>query len=408
MRQFDQEQLFDQLAERGALSEAMIIELSEVIAAFHKGAEITPERGGSAAMAAQIASDEQNLLLAAPAVFERDACTALVRSWRDALARNAGTLEARRHDGKVRRCHGDLHLRNICLWQGKPTLFDCIEFSESIACIDVLYDLAFLLMDLRHRRLDRFANLVFNTYLDIADETDGLAALPMFMSLRAAIRAHTGVAAARTQRDTGKSQRETATAQSYFAMAQALLVSPPPRLVAIGGLSGTGKSTLARGIAPALGAAPGARLLHSDAIRKRLFGRALQERLPKEAYAPEIGARVYAAQREAAAAVLRSGHSVIVDAVFARPEERDAAAAVARDCGAEFTGLWLTAPAAELRGRVLRRKGDMSDATVEILETQLDYALGGIDWPTIDAAGTPAESLRNARAALPPPATANR
>jgi aminoglycoside phosphotransferase family enzyme/predicted kinase len=408
MRQFDQDQLFDRLAERGELNDATIVALSQVIAAFHHRAEVTPDRGGSAAMTAQIASDEKNLQLAAPTVFDSDACAALVRSWRTILARNADILDARRADGKVRRCHGDLHLRNICLWQGKPTLFDCIEFSDAIACIDVLYDLAFLLMDLRHRRLDRFANLVFNTYLDIADEADGLAALPLFLSLRAAIRAHTGVAAARTQGDAVKSQRETATAQSYFAMAQALLAPAPPRLVAIGGLSGTGKSTLARALAPALGAAPGARLLHSDAIRKRLFGLELHERLPPEAYAPEVGARVYARQREAAAAVLRSGPSVIVDAVFARPEERDAAAKVARDCGSAFTGLWLAAPAAALRGRVARRKGDMSDATVEVLETQLDYDLGAIDWRMVDAAGTPDECRRNALAALDIPPTANR
>ncbi|MDB5406576.1 MAG: Zeta toxin [Rhodospirillales bacterium] len=408
MRQFDQDQLFDRLAERGALSETVLVELSQVIAAFHRSAEIVAERGGSAAMRAQIASDEENLRPAVPTVFDRAECDALVDSWRDAVARTADLLDARRHAGKVRRCHGDLHLRNICLWHGKPTLFDCIEFSESIACIDVLYDLAFLLMDLRHRRLDRFANLVLNTYLDAADEAEGLAGLPLFLSLRAAIRAHTGIAAARTQTDQGKAQREVTAAQSYFAMAQTLLRPGAPRLVAIGGLSGTGKSTIARALAPALGAAPGARLLHSDAIRKRLFGLQPHERLPPNAYAPEVGARVYARQRDAAATVLRTGHSVIVDAVFARPEERDAAAAAAQDCGAAFTGLWLTAPAEVLRRRVTRRRGDMSDADVEVLEAQLGYALGTIDWGIVDASGTPEECLRNARAALDLRATANR
>jgi uncharacterized protein len=408
MRQFDQKQLFDRLAERGALTEPMVAELSLGVAEFHRSAEVVPDRGGSAAMRAQIASDEENLLLGVPAIFERAACEALVASWREALARNGVSLDARRRDGKVRRCHGDLHLRNICLWQGKPTLFDCIEFNESIACIDVLYDLAFLLMDLRHRGLDRFANLVLNTYLDAADETDGLAALPLFLSLRAAIRAHTGVAAAGTQTDAEKSRHEIAAAQSYFAMAQALLRPDPPRLVAIGGLSGTGKSTIARALAPGLGAAPGARLLHTDAIRKRLFGVALHERLPPEAYASEVGARVYAQQRDAAAVVLRTGHSAIVDAVFARPEERAAVTATARASGASFTGLWLAAPAEVLRARVARRKGDMSDATVEILETQLDYALGTVDWRIVDASGTPEECLRNARTALALPATANR
>jgi aminoglycoside phosphotransferase family enzyme/predicted kinase len=408
MRRFDQDALFDRLAERGALSEAMIVRLSRVIAAFHRDAEIVGERGGSAAMTAQIASDETNLLLAVPAVFDAAACAALVRGWRAAVSRHGALLEARRRGGKVRRCHGDLHLRNISLWRGAPTLFDCIEFSESIACIDVLYDLAFLLMDLRQRGLDRFANLVLNTYLDVADETDGLAALPLFLSLRAAIRAHTGVAAARAQTDAEKARREITAAQRYFAMAQTLFRPAEPQLVAIGGLSGTGKSTIARGLAPGLGAAPGARLLHTDAIRKRLFGLEPHERLPPDAYTPEVGDRVYARQREAAAAVLRSGHSVIVDAVFARREERDAAAATARESGARFTGLWLAAPAANLRERVARRHGDMSDATVEVLATQLEYALGTIDWQIVDAAGTPDESLHNALAALAAASSANR
>lgn len=400
MRRFDEDNLFDHLAERGVLSETMIVELSRVIAAFHRGAEIVRDRGGSAGMTAQITSDEENLLLGTPAVFDRAECEALVRGWREVLARNADVLDARRRDGKVRRCHGDLHLRNICLWHGTPTLFDCIEFNEAIACIDVLYDLAFLLMDLSQRRLDRFANLVFNSYLDAVDETDGLAALPLFLSLRAAIRAHTGVAAAGTQAAPEKSRREIAAAKRYFVMSQSLLHPAAPLLVAIGGLSGTGKSTVARALAPALGAAPGARLLHSDAIRKRLFGRELHERLPQEAYAPEVSARVYARQREEAAAVLRTGHSVIIDAVFAGPEERDAAAAVARACGTGFTGLWLTAPAEVLRGRVARRRGDMSDATTDILETQLGYALGTIDWQMVDASGTADECLRNSHAAL--------
>ena len=111
------------------------------------------------------------------------------------MARAAGVrfgdlLDRRRAAGKVRLCHGDLHLRNICLLDGKPTLFDCLEFSESLASIDVLYDLAFLVMDLEYRGLAQLANRVFNRYLDRSGEDDGLAAMPLFLSLRAAIRAH--------------------------------------------------------------------------------------------------------------------------------------------------------------------------------------------------------------------------
>ena len=99
-------------------------------------------------------------------------------------------LETRKAAGKVRRCHGDLHLRNICLLDGKPTLFDCLEFSDALASIDILYDLAFLLMDLEHRGLAHLANRVLNRYLDRTEEDDGLEAMPLFLSLRAGIRAH--------------------------------------------------------------------------------------------------------------------------------------------------------------------------------------------------------------------------
>src|SRR6185437_8108892 len=103
------------------------------------------------------------------------------------LGRVAGLLDKRRSAGKVRRCHGDLHLRNVCLHDGAPTLFDCIEFNDEFACIDVLYDVAFLLMDLIQRGLDEHAALLFNRYLDLTGDNDGLPALPLFLSARAAV-----------------------------------------------------------------------------------------------------------------------------------------------------------------------------------------------------------------------------
>src|SRR5581483_535931 len=140
----------------------------------------------------------------------------------DALGRAAPSLEARRQRGRVRRCHGDLHLGNICLYDGEPTLFDAIEFSDAIACIDVLYDLAFLLMDLVHRGLGGLANLVLNRTLDREADADGLVAMPLFLSLRAAIRAH--VALARGSDAAADNQ-----SRSYFALAERLLDPAPPR-----------------------------------------------------------------------------------------------------------------------------------------------------------------------------------
>ena len=387
MRRFDQDLLFDRLAARGDLNDALVERLSAEIARFHAAAEPAPGRGGRASIANVIAENDDNFAQAPPGAFSRELCAALVRRWHAQLERHAALLDRRADGGKVRRCHGDLHLRNICLWRGRPTLFDCIEFNEDFACIDVLYDLAFLLMDLQHRSLHGFANLLLNEYLDRNDETGGVAALPLLMSLRAGIRAHTSVAAARAQSHPEYRQAIVDEAGQYLALAGRLMRGGAPSLIAVGGLSGTGKSTLARALAPSLGSTPGARLVHTDALRKRLFGVAKSERLGRAAYRPAVSERVYRLQREAAAAALRSGYCVIVDGVFAREEERAAIGAVARDCGAAFAGLWLEAPEEVLRERVAGRSGDMSDATVDVLAAQLHIDAGNVDWARIASGG---------------------
>ncbi|HXF35324.1 MAG TPA: AAA family ATPase [Candidatus Acidoferrales bacterium] len=397
MRRFDQALLFDRLAERGELTEALMESLSSEIARFHAAAEVTPGMGGRASFATEIEGNEQNFAQAT--ALGPELCTSLVERWQKELGRDGEMLDRRDAGGRVRRCHGDLHLRNIFLWHGVPALFDCIEFSEHLSCIDVLYDLAFLLMDLEHRGLRALANLVCNGYLDRNDETDGLAALPFMMSLRAGIRAHTGVAAAHTQPHPERRQAIIDEARSYLDLAARLLERRQPQLVAIGGLSGTGKSTLTRAFAPECGPVPGARTLHTDALRKRMFGVEKTERLGPQAYTPEIDERVYRSQREAAAASLRAGYSAIVDGVFSKPEERAAIAAIARTCNVPFTGLWLVAPSEVVRARVAARKNDMSDAGLDVLEDQLGRDSGEVEWQRLEAGGSVARTLDDVRAA---------
>ena len=173
-----------------------------------------------------------------------------------------------------------------------------------------------------------------------------------------------------------------------------------PRLIAIGGPSGSGKTTLALALGAELGRAPGARSIHTDALRKRIFGVAPTVRLEADAYAPEVSARVYESQREIAAALLRDGCTTIVDGVFARPQERDAVAELARSVRVPFVGLWLAAPEETLRSRVRARRGDMSDATLAVIESQIHAGTGDIDWTRVDAGGTAALTLERAREAL--------
>jgi uncharacterized protein len=400
MRRFDEGGLFDRMAEEGRLTQRLMRDLADSIAEFHDIAEIDLAAGGAAAIAAVVAGNDRNLR-AAPDGFDPGAVDRLRDRCGRELERIAPLLDRRRAEGRVRLCHGDLHLRNICLIDGRPILFDCIEFSEEIARIDVLYDLAFLLMDLEHRGLVALANQVLNRYLDRRDESGGLRALPLFQSLRAAIRAHTGAAAAARQSDPQRAAAMREDNAAYLALALALLEPVPPVLIAIGGLSGTGKTTLAYELAPDLGRAPGARVLRSDVLRKRLHGVAPETRLAPEAYAPECSHAVYRALCEEAAGALASGQAAIVDAVFLRPEERAAIAEVATDTGVPFLGLWLEAPPDILEARLEGRRGDASDATAEVMHSQRSLEAGRIEWLRIDAAPQePRQVLDDARAAL--------
>jgi uncharacterized protein len=266
----------------------------------------------------------------------------------------------------------------------------------------VLYDLAFLLMDLVERNLEPAANVVLNRYLTETrrrEDLDALAALPFLMSMRAAIRAKVTAARA-VVAPTADRTTITRSATTYFELAIALIAPPPPRLVALGGLSGTGKSLLARALAPALPPHPGAVVLRSDVERKAVFGVAETDRLPSEAYAPEMTARIYAMLIDKARRTIAAGHSAIVDAVFSDAAERDAVAAVARANGVAFAGLFLTADLATRVARIGHRTGDASDADAAVARRQEDYALGSLDWSMLDASGTPEETLARAKGAL--------
>uniref|UniRef100_UPI0033429A45 bifunctional aminoglycoside phosphotransferase/ATP-binding protein n=1 Tax=Castellaniella defragrans TaxID=75697 RepID=UPI0033429A45 len=377
MRRFDESTLFNTLAAEGRLTPVLLTGLARMIARFHADAAISLQGGGEAGIASVLDGNERSL--ASTDVFDAGTVAALTAQMRAALHRHAPLLEARRRAGKVRRCHGDLHLRNICLVDGAPTLFDCLEFDEDIATIDVLYDLAFLVMDLWHHGLEAEANLVFNRYLDECDETDGLSLMPFFMAIRATVRAHVTATQAAQAAD---SQRAALVSQAraYAALALRLLAPVPVRMVAVGGLSGTGKSTVAAAIAHRIGPAPGARVLASDRIRKRLHGVLAEVRLPPQAYDPKVSERVYAVLVQEAQAVLEAGHAVVADAVFNRPASRERIERVARAAHAPFTGIWFHAQPETLYTRVDARRGDPSDATVEVLRVQLENQKDRADW----------------------------
>ena len=380
MRRFDEEGLLDRMAARGALTPELMAALGARVAQFHDGLP---------AIASGFCSpDDYRHSVAADVRQMREAGERLDPPTSEALAEAMPrSLEpfvdivARRvAAGAIRRCHGDLHLRNIVTLNGQPVPFDAIEFSDKIANIDVLYDLAFALMDLARQGLGALANRLLNEWLWRVGEVEGasheeaLALLPMFLARRAAIRAYVDSAV------TAVSGADNAPARAYQKAALAFLQPASPRLVAIGGLSGSGKTTLALKLAPEIGRTPGAVVVRTDVERKRQAGIPLEERMPAGSYSPEASARIYAACLGRAERVLRAGHSVVLDAVFARPDERAAVAALAQRVGVAFQGIWLDVPKDVAQQRVTDRKGDASDATATVVERQFAYDLGHIDW----------------------------
>ncbi len=401
MHRFDETQTLDHLADAGEIDKALIEELARAVATAHDRAPIADMAAWIAALAAYIEQNDTALRERAD-LFEPQAIDTLTTLSRAVFWRVRPLLIARGEQGLIRRGHGDLHLGNIALIDGRPVPFDALEFDPVVASGDVLYDLAFLLMDLIERKRETDANLVLNVYLQETrrlSDLDALAALPLFMSVRAAIRAKVTAAKLDGARP---DEREAIAmqAKAYFALACDLIAPPPPRLLAVGGLSGTGKSVLARALAPRVAPAPGAVLIRSDVERKAMFGVAQTEKLPPQAYAPDVGQRVYAALADKARRVVAAGHSAIIDAVFARQNERASVTELARTHQFAFCGLFLTADLATRIARIGDRVHDASDADANVARQQEHYTLGTLDWTQIDASGTPEETLERAKKAI--------
>ncbi len=399
MRRFDETRTLDHLA--GKVDEALADALGRAVAAAHAKAGPVDAQKWIAAIGTYI-DEHTEAFRRHPDIFSPGNAAALSHASRAAYEKLLPLLRERGRHGFVRRIHGDLHLGNIALIDGKPVLFDAIEFSDLIASGDVLYDLAFLLMDLLERGLAAQANTVLNRYLTEtrrSEDLDALEALPFFLSLRAAIRAK--VTAARMERaDALERTAIGKSARAYFDFATQAIKPAAPKFVAIGGLSGTGKSKLARDLAPTLAPMPGAVIVRSDVERKALFGVGETEKLPANAYTREVDDRVYAALADRARRIFIAGHSVIVDAVFAKTNERAAIAESAKSAKASLHGLFLTADLKIRLARVGTRAGDASDANAAVALAQEPYDLGSLDWTPIDASGTPQATLSRARAAL--------
>lgn len=398
MRRFDESSV---LAARpwaidGQLAEVM----GREVAGLHARAAVRPQGGGGKALKYTIDSNAKLIRELTPSLGEARV-EALIAATDAEYFRHEALLDARRDAGFARQCHADLHLGNILLEDGKPILFDCIEFNDVLSNIDIQYDLAFLLMDLDFRRRRDAALRVLSAYLDEGlrhfgpELVTGLAALPLMMAVRAGVRIH-------VQAHSGDFEA----ASAYLDAGLRHLSPPSPKLTAVGGLSGSGKSTFARLIAPGLGASPGAVVLRTDEIRKRLLGVEPNATLSADVYTPTFYAEVYDALLSEARALLDAGRAVVVDATFIQPDLRARVEGLAAEAGVLFHGVWLEADPQVLAERIEGRQGDASDATAETLRMQLERDVGAINWLRVDASG-PAQdaaeswSIRHGGSPLP-------
>ena len=381
MRRFATRNLADRRARAGRLNAAHIDRLAAAVAAFHARAATAPAGAHYGAPDKVLRWARENFALCLLRLDDEPRRARLQRlaQWtEEEFRRRAGWFAARHAGGFIRECHGDLHLANIVLLDEVPVPFDGIEFNAELRFIDVASDVAFTFMDLVEHGLPRLAWRFLNQYLEASGDYGLLTGLRFYAVYRALVRAKVSLIRAH-QPDTHASEKQRAAAAFLrdLALAERLAAASSPLLVAIGGLSGSGKTTVASLLLEHLGALR----VRSDIERKRLAGLAAGARTAAAfgagLYSPEMTMRTYERLHEVAASVLAAGFPVIIDAAMLRRVERRALSRLAVRFGVRYECIWCDASAATLRARVARRQAqgaDASDATLAVLEQQRAFA----------------------------------
>ncbi|NJL47445.1 MAG: AAA family ATPase [Leptolyngbyaceae cyanobacterium SM2_5_2] len=370
MVQFPQETLLSALYERGELTEDLIRQLAETVAAFHLKAE-TNDYIRSFGEVSQVrhAFDEnyeQTLgFIGGPQTQRQfDETKAYTDSFFEA---QGDRFRQRMAQVWIRACHGDLHLNNICYWHDQLYLFDCIEFNEPFRYVDVMYDVGFVVMDLLAKDCSALSTAFLNHYVEQTGDWEGLPLLPLYISRQAYVRAKvTSFLLNDPGVDEAAKQQACNTAAGYYQLAWSVVQPKMGRLYLMAGLSGSGKSTTARELARQTGAVH----LRSDAVRKHLAGIPLHQRGDQSLYTPEMSQQTYGRLLALGLTLAQAGFTVILDAKYDRHSLRQAAIEAAREAGLQAQILYCTAPPAVLEARVQARSGDIADATVAVLQQQ--------------------------------------
>ena len=384
MAQFPQSAQLDNMLAAGELKAEHMDEIARMIARFHQAIEIadnTMEFGNSKAVYQPVAENFMQIdehLDTGPYANTLDK----LQSWSKAsFVKQEPVFTRRKQDGFIRECHGDMHLRNM-LWletdsNSGPVAFDCIEFNPQLRWIDVISEVAFLLMDLQDRQQYQLANRFLNTYLEATGDYPGLTVLPFYLCYRALVRAKVSALRLEQANITAEEREKTLSEfESYLELATLYTQPTSPKLIIMSGLSASGKSTVSQQLLETLGAIR----IRSDVERKRLFGIKPEEQAVEDKGAEEINSGIYsttASQQtynklaELASTIISAGYSVIIDAAFLKHEQRKPFQQLAKDLAAPYIILEITAPAEILRQRIKARKNDVSDADLSVLEYQL-------------------------------------
>ncbi len=375
MQQFAATDELPSLLARHDVSAGELAALAELLAHFHLHAAASPWTGTAEKTAALYRSVFENLeQLRAPA-GQIGSAADLVRliDWTRATARALEqALPEREQAGFVRECHGDLHAANVVRWQGRLVPFDCIEFDPQLRWIDVINDVAFLAMDLIARQRADLAFALLSRYLEITGDYTGVRVLRFYAAYRALVRAK--VDAIRAEQVPGRTEEFRERLKQRIRAAIDWTLQPQPTLILMHGVSGSGKSWLSERLIPELRAIR----VRSDLERKRLAGMAATEHAPASIrhgiYAPQLSRRTYERLAQSAENCLRAGFNTIVDAASLETAHRGMLRAVADQLGARSVIVSCKADRATLAERVRKRsmqRGDVSDATLPVLDAQL-------------------------------------
>ena len=375
MNQFPQSAQLDFMLAAGELDVGHMDAIARMVANFHQDIDIADDSMdyGNNDVIYQPVEENFNQIRAHLDIRPYAKTLVSLRSWSNAtFVKLESVFKQRKSNGFVRECHGDMHLRNLMWLDTGPTAFDCIEFNAHLRWIDVISDMAFLVMDLQARQQYQLANRFLNSYLEVTGDYTGLSVLPFYLCYRALVRAKVDALLVEQKNSTQQDgQQSLAEFESYLQLAKTYTHVTTPKLIITRGLSASGKSTVSQQLIDAMGMIR----IRSDVERKRLFAAALTDKTSNEInagiYSTQASQQTYAKLAELTSQVIGAGYSVIVDAAFLKYEQREPFQQLAERLGVAYIILEITAPENVLRQRIIERRRDVSDADLVVLEHQL-------------------------------------